>query len=347
MHFFNMSIWNPCRSSDVSTFLLNKSDCKRSKIPESHQQNFWSTWLGGIFFSSVYLNMWCVKGVWIDTRSPPSLMIFGQNFKAHTHMCTLYARKCASAHRTTNRLFKSIQKKNYRKLNRISYAYIKWMQKRCELWSALKCAPCFQVFHVPHHWHITTRRIERPNMCWKWIHNTLNHIRNTRREDKVKEEEEKKTKHGSPLRIKSFSTTNICCVFTTYVLCCIRNVRIQIASLWFHLSHVCVHRFHISMCCMRIPHYYLQKMQMKRVLAFICWKKKQMNIKQSAHSVMECAFAVCDQWWEKNAHYVNRSANWFLLTNKYLARSFWRSFFHFFSAQFHGVVIVWFFFFTF
>lgn len=111
MHFFNMSIWNPCRSSDVSTFLLNKSDCKRSKIPESHQQNFWSTWLGGIFFSSVYLNMWCVKGVWIDTRSPPSLMIFGQNFKAHTHMCTLYARKCASAHRTTNRLFKSIQKK--------------------------------------------------------------------------------------------------------------------------------------------------------------------------------------------------------------------------------------------
>lgn len=191
----------------------------------------------------------------------------------HTHMCTLYARKCASAHRTTNRLFKSIQKKNYRKLNRISYAYIKWMQKRCELWSALKCAPCFQVFHVPHHWHITTRRIERPNMCWKWIHNTLNHIRNTRREDKVKEEEEKKTKNGSPLRIKSFSTTNICCVFTTYVLCCIRNVRIQIASLWFHLSHVCVHRFHISMCCMRIPHYYLQKMQMKRVLAFICWKK--------------------------------------------------------------------------
>lgn len=136
--------------------------------------------------------------------------------------------------------------------------------------------------------------------------NTLNHIRNTRREDfKRNRKRRRKRKNGSSLRIESFSTANLTkrqhmlsvlcvvyvCCFVAYemMMCVYKSHRFD----YFHLSHV--HTINILLCvvcAMRIPpHLYSQKMLINVVLDFYFFKK---NWKwNKAHTIKQCDMVVC------------------------------------------------------
>lgn len=120
-----------------------------------------------------------------------------------------------------------------KKIGRVCICIHNNNSKALRVWSTKKSTQ-FQVCHVPHHWHITTMRIRRPNICWKWIqhtsHNLLNHIRNTRNEDE----------NRFAASLKVFYSGN-----RQHMLYTFRSIAShRLALLWFDK--------HVGLCCLAL-----------------------------------------------------------------------------------------------
>lgn len=202
-----------------------------------------------LFFSAFAHHVMCERGQLLIHGVPPFsddicrlLLLFlftGRNFKAHRRTCTYICMHAnAQAHSALQTGYSSQQQQRRRRT-----------KKKCKSvpsFRALKSAHAFRYSMVPHHWHITASRIERPKKMYAVNKHTKPHTEHQKRRlhRNRRWSEEKNEKRFVALRTV-FSSGNlnqtptyVVCVHGVYVLCCTwdDDMRMGIASLWFNLN---------------------------------------------------------------------------------------------------------------